>query len=353
LLNLYRHARHGLRARLSFVKNWLRLSLMRRRLKRGGDQRELVGILLLEHFGDIIACEPIVRHVRTLKPNAFIVWGVRGAYRELIESNPLIDETMVLHCLSERLWLARAGLFDQVIDLHLPGRYCSLCRTPAKKTVGCGNITLDNFYAFGGILSAFAQSAGFPPMVEQPRVYLDSVVRARIDALSLPQEFVAIHAISNHSTKDWQPGKWRELIERLHGSCGMCVIELGLVSALENPPDASSYRNLCGKLSLLETAEVIRRASLFVGIDSGPAHFANALGTYGILLLGRHLGFDRYMPFSRPYMDGANCELMYADGLVSEISVERVLEAILRSRERARGNERHPVPASVSVGVGP
>lgn len=326
---------------------------MRRRLQRGGDKRELVAIMLLEHFGDIVACEPIVRHIRTLKPNAFIVWGVRSAYRELIDSNPEIDETLVLHCLSERLWLARAGLFDQVIDLHLPERYCSLCRTPARKAAGCGNITLDNFYAFGSILSAFSQCAGLPPLNEQPRVHVDDLVRARVDALRLPRGFIVIHGRSNHPDKDWPACKWQELIERIRTVDGAIIVEVGLVSAAEVRADCEGYRNLCGKLTLLETAEVIRRAGLFAGVDSGPAHFANALGTYGILLLGRHLGFDRYMPFSRPYMDGDNCELIYADGLVSEIAVERVFEAVSRSGERARGDETRPAFAGTSGGVRP
>lgn len=331
----------------------MRLWLVRRRLQRGGDNRELVAIMLLEHFGDIVACEPIVRHIRTLKPNAFIVWGVRGAYRELIDSNPQIDETLVLHCLSERLWLARAGLFDHVIDLHLPERYCSLCRTPARKEAGRGNITLDNFYAFGSILSAFAQCAGLPPLNEQPRVHVDDLVRARVDALRLPQGFIVIHGRSNHPDKDWPAYKWKELIERMRAVDGAIIVEVGLIAAADVRADCGGYRNLCGKLTLLETADVIRRADLFVGIDSGPAHFANALSTYGVLLLGRHLGFDRYMPFSRPYMDGDNCELIYADGLVAEISVQWVFEAILRSLQRAGRDETKPAVASIPAGVRP
>ena len=353
MLSIYRHLRHGLRARLSFVKNWFRLWAVRRRLRRSGDRREFVCIMLLEHFGDIVACEPIVRHVRAQWPNAFVVWGVRGAYRELIDSNPLVDATLVLHCLSERLWLARTGLFDRVIDLHLPGRFCALCRTPAKKSAVRGDIALDNFYAFGSILSAFAQSAGLPPLTDQPRVYIDGPVKARIDALNLPLEFVAVHAVSNHPAKDWRPEKWKELVERVRALGGTAVVELGLESVLESPPEGSHYRNLCGKLSLLETAEVIRRASLFVGVDSGPAHFANALCTYGVVLLGRHLGFDRYMPFSRPYSDGENCELVHADGLVAEVSVERVFEAILQSRGKSNCEGGKPAQVCNLAGGGP
>lgn len=308
---------------------------IRRRLRHEGSDREIVGIMLLEHFGDIVACEPIARHMRTLKPDAFIVWGVRGAYRELIDSNLYIDETLVLHCLSERLWLEKSGLFDQIIDLHLPQRFCSLCWIPVRKAVGTGNISLENLYAFGSILSAFAQSAGLPPLHEQPRVYISDAIRARVDELRLPHISIVIHGRSNHPDKDWPCDKWRDLIDRLATLDGVVVLEVGLVSVLDGQCEAPQYRNLCGLLSLLETAEVIRRANMFVGIDSGPAHFANALNTYGILLMGRHLGFERYMPFSRPYSDGEHCEFVYADGVVADIAVERVFEAVLRSRQVA------------------
>ena len=58
---------------------------------------------------------------------------------------------------------------------------------------------------------------------------------------------------------------------------------------------------MAGMLSILETAEVIRRAELFVGIDSGPAHLANAVATPGVILIGQYNAFKRFMPYSGLY----------------------------------------------------
>jgi hypothetical protein len=41
---------------------------------------------------DIVATEPIARHVRAMHPQAHIVWAVRDAYREMVEHNPNVDE---------------------------------------------------------------------------------------------------------------------------------------------------------------------------------------------------------------------------------------------------------------------
>jgi heptosyltransferase-3 len=327
----FKQLRHGLRARLSFVWNWLRLIVIRQDLRRRESDRVFVGIMLLEHFGDIVACEPIVREIRAQTPNAFIVWGVRSAYRELIDSNPQIDATITLHCLSERVWLADTGVFDRVIDLHLPGRYCALCRTPAKMVRPESAITLANFYTFGGILSAFCQCAGFPALDQQPRVYIDAGVQQKVDALNLPDRYIVVHARSNAKAKDWPDARWKELLLRVRALQGAHVVEVGLDSVFGSIVEDSVFRNLCGRLTLRETAEVIRRARIFVGIDSGPAHFANALGTFGIVLLGSYLGFETYNPFSMPFQREINCDLLRSQGPVSDIPVENVYRSVERA----------------------
>ena len=53
--------------------------------------------------------------------------------------------------------------------------------------------------------------------------------------------------------------------------------------------DDENSRNLCGQTGIAESAEIIRRATLFIGIDSGPSHLANAVKTPGVILFDRHL----------------------------------------------------------------
>src|SRR3990167_5361090 len=46
--------------------------------------------------------------------------------------------------------------------------------------------------------------------------------------------------------------------------------------------------NLCGKLSVRETAAVIECAQLFIGHDSGPMHLASAVKTPSVAIFSRH-----------------------------------------------------------------
>jgi len=85
---------------------------------------------------------------------------------------------------------------------------------------------------------------------------------------------------------------------------------------------------LCGKVSLLEMAEVIRRATLFVGVESGPAHIANAVGTHGIVMIGPYRGFGQYVPYSGDYGTGANATMLREPTGLSNLATERVVAAI-------------------------
>ena len=55
--------------------------------------------------------------------------------------------------------------------------------------------------------------------------------------------------------------------------------------------------NLAGKMSLLETAALIRRLNLYLTVDSGPAHMAAALGTPLVTLWGPGI-FEQTAPLA-------------------------------------------------------
>jgi len=108
---------------------------------------------------------------------------------------------------------------------------------------------------------------------------------------------------------------------------GLCVVELGLRSPLGRNDD-HGYRSLCGQTGMAESAEIIRRAALFIGIDSGPAHLANAVKTPGIVLLGCYMKWDYYMPYTGFYADARHCRILRHAGPVSDLPLELCLNAV-------------------------
>lgn len=290
---------------------------------------QLIGIALLEHLGDIVASEPLIRKLRKKHPDAFIVWFLGSAYRELAESNPNCDMTVPLSDLSEWIVIRNSRLLDQSIDLHLPGRICTNCNVVLKKTSGNPRINSRNYYEFGNLLAVMAQNAGLPIIGDGPILSIPLSASCKIDKLALPARFICIHCNSNEADRDWEAEKWHDLVYILAETHQIPVVEIGLKSALPNV-NLPLFSSHCGSLSILETADLIRRATIFVGIDSGPAHLANAVGTFGIILLGKYREFANHMPYSGAYQDGSNAKIIRHNGPASDISVAEVANAVLR-----------------------
>ena len=139
-------------------------------------------------------------------------------------------------------------------------------------------------------------------------MYIPAEVTQRVAALNLPARPIVLHCQSSHVMRDWPADQWNRLVRWLLATYPNPIVEIGLVPVVTSTD--SRFRNLCGQLSLLETAEVIRQARLFVGIDSGPAHMANAGGVEGVILLGQLFDFTDYLPYSGRYKRGEGVTIL-------------------------------------------
>jgi heptosyltransferase-3 len=313
----------------SFLKHYLQLYRIRRQLYKKQPSSHVIGICLIEHMGDVVSCEPVARYIRRQNPNAYIVWIVGRRYRELLAYHPALNEILGVQCLTEWMLLKNAGFFDQIIELHPEGRFCLICWIPLKKSTGDTRITIDNYYDFGSLQTSFCLGAGLPVLNEQPRVHVPAVVTRRIARLRLPNSYVVVHCLSNERARDWSNAKWRELAERILAETAANIVEVGSSPVLEGLA-APRYLNLCGKLTLLGTAEVIRSACVFVGVDSGPAHLANAVGTDGVILLGAYRRFKRYLPYTGNFTQTSHADLIYSEAEAAAIAVDQVYAAVRR-----------------------
>lgn len=225
------------------------------------------------------------------------------------------------------------------MDLHPRGRSCQHCDVRLKKTQGDPHINNDNYYDFGNLLGAFSRSAGLSGLEKAgPRVYIPSPVVKAVDALKLPSQFLVFHARTNEIERNWRDEKWAVLLERLRDEHKIFTMEIGLSAVLTST--SPLYRSLCGQTSLMELAEVIHRATLYVGADSGPAHLANAAGTPGVIVLGHFRSFQRYLPYSGGYADGTLAKLTYGDGPATSVPVAEVFAAVTEIWGQAIRNPR-------------
>jgi len=326
-----------------FKAHWLaylaviRFRLKKSRLKQG---QELIAIIRTEHFGDIVAAEPISRYIRNQYPNAYIVWFVKPVFHELVDYNPSVNEVLKEFCVTERKVILQAGVFDKIFELQFRNNnHCTTCQiftdNPVAESRG---INVHTYFHFGNLLEVFAQTSGLIPVKtafpadDQPLLYLQDKHQLKVDSLGLNKPYIVVHCQSNFAPKDWPADRWQQLIHWLTENYNFQVVEIGLKSNLHISSEA--YRNLCGQLSILETAEIIRRAEYFIGLDSGPSHLGNATGTFGIILMGALSGFDEYNPYSGGYGRQENAVLVRKKGLTcSQLSFEFVRDEVKKVLE--------------------
>ncbi len=315
--------------------------------------RILVG--LIEHMGDIVACEPVSRYLKSRNAGAHLTWAVSPAYRELIDTNPYIDETMLLECLTDWIKLTKhSSCYNKIVDLHVNYRMCQHCGIPLIKSKGNPFVNLYEWFDYGTLQEAFTLGAGLPALSDQPKLYLKPEHAKAVDTLGLPVDFCAVHMESNQSSKDWKRDPWRRLLEWVRHELKLRIVEVGRGRARATSPSLRGIVSLVDRLSILQTAEVIRRARFFIGVDSGPAHLANALQVPGIVLLGRYGFFRQYMPFNGFFASGSPLVKMVrnSSGPVGALSVPEVMEAVqsVNAAVVARGKpETAPAPTALQA----
>jgi heptosyltransferase-3 len=308
-----------IRLERNFRENIANLQRLRKALS---PDQKITAIFLTEHFGDIIACEPVIRHVRARYPKDIVVWFTYKRFLQLLEHHPELKRVFSVTCLTECKMLMESGLLDRVVDLHIGPRPCHWFGTFHYTNKFETEVTVFNHYNYGSILEAFSKAAGLGFLSDAPRVYIPSAVHDSVAGIAPHEPFLVIHAASNVAARDWKDEKWKLLVEKIINKYSISIVEVGLQSRVAN--QVPGVQDMCSKLSLLQLGELIRRASGFVGIDSGPAHFANAFKCPSVILLGHYLNYQRYMPYNGYLREHALEMLLYWDGPARDIPVDDV-----------------------------
>ena len=294
-----------------------------RRVKQSKANRPLCGILLVEHIGDIIACEPVIGRLRTEHPDATLVWVTRPTYRDLVNKHPLLDAVITVGSLAPIATIVRSGVLDIAVDLHVNKKPTGIEGVIHEKAWGDPSVDCFNYFSQKSILRAFTAAAGLTPFRAAPTMYIDGTTTTRVDLLALPPHFIVIHATSNEASRDWSSSGWKALLRYILEDCGMPIVEVGLRPVLEY--DHPNLRSLCGELSILETAEVIRRADYFIGVDSAPAHMANASRRPALLLFGEYRNVRTWCPYDGEYASRESEIILRHPGPLFELPADQVI----------------------------
>jgi heptosyltransferase III len=107
----------------------------------------------------------------------------------------------------------------------------------------------------------------------------------------ISERFAVVHPGSGAPAKLWPLHRWAHVIDRVVSETDTCVLLTGspderdLCDSIAERADHDVI-NLAGETSLFALGELMRKASLVLGVDSGPLHLAVAVGTPSIHLYG-------------------------------------------------------------------
>ncbi len=285
--------------------------------------------LQLKRIGDLVLTTPALHALKSAGAHVTLV-GMDGT---VALSPMLVDEidTMLVYrsrgkngVLWKQLW---RGGFDACVDFTgrdrsalmtlasragtriiarpalRKGRWRRLCYNAVADAPVRSRHTVDHYLDHLAPLRSLlplALPVGFSagPILQVP---LEAVARAveilAAHGIGADEEFFVVHPGSARAEKYWVPARWAEVIAFCQQTLGRrCVLTGGSGDPTETrhliqirealAARGQSCVDLAGRLDLTTLAAVLSRASLFLGVDSGPMHLAAAWRRPQIVLFG-------------------------------------------------------------------
>ncbi len=275
-------------------------------------------VICTGHIGDVLLSTPVVRSLKLRWPDVsidvLVFIGTEGA----LENNPDIRRTIpVASHANVTKHLGNVLKFWRRYDLACALRTSSVasfyCWVAGRKRIGVvapdakrwikqralNRFVIDRDQTTHVVCTgaALMKVLGIPFSFEvvPPSMSVQPEQLAKLNLRLAPTDgkpFMVVHMYPRYAYKMWHASGWIALIRFLH-DCGYAVVltggpteaEMAYARDIAERADRDVI-NLVGKTSLGETAEIIRRAKLYVGPDTSASHVAAATGTPTIALFG-------------------------------------------------------------------
>ncbi|HEX7900033.1 MAG TPA: glycosyltransferase family 9 protein [Planctomycetota bacterium] len=320
----------------------------------------------LSAVGDVINTLPALEALRRGRPDAFIGFVVEDRAHDLITNHPCVDRVHLyrrkrwsrwlrqpIHWpklyeeFSAFLWEIRREKYEVALNFqsNLKGALHALLSGAPTRVGFSKDHCKENSHLFANRLVtpsddpinrvekflSMASAAGAAPNGAAYKLPSTRDAGSRVDAWLAAEnlvDYVAIHPGTSDfgALKRWPPERFGAVAAGL----GLpCVITWGPgekpIAEAVAAASGGHARVAMETRSILELAELIRRARLYVGCDSGPLHLSSAVGTPSVALFGPKdpRTYGPYNPRHRVVMKG---EL--GRGSMEAITVEDVLAAV-------------------------
>src|SRR5688572_27682842 len=249
-------------------------------------------IVRFSSIGDIVLTTPVIRCLKKKVPDAEVHFLVKESFRAVVEHNPYIDKLKVLaHSWELMIEELKAENYDVIIDLHHNIKTLRLKKELGVKAHSFYKLNIEK-YIYTSI------KVNILPKVHIVDRYLKTVepFGVKNDGAGLDY-FIASHEETRkedipashyagyiacvigaaHGTKRWPVHKWKEFCSSIDHP----VILLGGNEDRVNGKEIAAVDDVkvydaCGKFSINESADLVRKAKVVITNDTGLMHIAAA-----------------------------------------------------------------------------
>ncbi|WP_370977767.1 glycosyltransferase family 9 protein [Agaribacterium sp. ZY112] len=311
-------------------------------------QPKSIFIVRLSSLGDVVMASPIAEVLKQQFPKSRIVWAVQKESAEILQNNPWIDELFIWdknhwkELWQQRKWKElwneirktrtelRAQRFDIALDLQgllKSGFFTWL--SGAKQRIGIGSRegsywfmhkmvsrNVANREQMGADYRYLVNQMGWNDHQWRVDITCDDESKEHADELLAKtckpdEKFAVICPFTTREQKHWSDDYWQQLVLRIRGRYQLKTIILG--ARHEGTKGQQLARrcgaiNLAGQTGLQDAINIMRKASIVIGVDNGLTHISQAMTVPSLALFGpscpyRHSGCDN----SRVLFMDLNC----------------------------------------------
>ena len=259
-------------------------------------------IIRFSSIGDVVLATPVVRCLKKQVANAEIHFLIKSNFRPIVSSNPYIDKIHYLeNSLADIVKELKKEDFDYIIDLQHNVRSMKVKKALRKNSFSFNKLNIEKWLYTNlkwnklpaiHIVDRYLQTVeSFG--VKNDGAGLDYFIAddERVKETDIPAShqagYIGIVIGAALNTKKYPLHKLRELC----GAIDHPVILLGGLEDAEEGEkiaavDSIKIYNACGKYSLNESADLVRRAKMIVTNDTGLMHIAAAFKKPVISLWG-------------------------------------------------------------------
>jgi ADP-heptose:LPS heptosyltransferase len=285
-------------------------------------------IARLDAVGDVLLAGPAVRAVAD-RAEVVLLTGPRGAraaellpgVREVLTwAAPWIEPAPAPDCHPDHLealvTAVRARQCDEAVVLT-SFHQSALPTALALRLAGVGRITAISEDYPGSLLDvrvadpgdvpeteralAVAAAAGFPRPTGDPGGLVVRRPLPDTTALTGPGRYVVLHPGTSVPARAWPEVRWADTARRLDRQDARVVVTGAPAEArLTGAVAGGVARDLGGRTTLPELADVLDRAEAVVVANTGPAHLAAAVGTPVVSLFAPTVPAARWAPYGVP-----------------------------------------------------